>query len=258
MKKTVFFLFIVFTAITINAQSLDSLISLNDKLTDEFKFAEAEKAIMLADSLHPGEWEVKWRASRALVYKGQQMQAKEDFDEEAVITVYNKALEYANFAEALDPGKSQSYLRRAIVNGRIALFKGVFSVGDVVNKIRDDVDSALAKGNGGIRVQAPTHYVKARTHAKISEKWAPARSVLGLGWADIDTALAEYPKAIKLDPEYMMYRVDYAKALMREDYWEEAKVQLEAAKKCPVRDYEDPARLKEIEELMKEVNEELN
>jgi len=93
---------------------------------------------------------------------------------------------YADQAVKYGPNQSITYLRRAIANGRVALFKGVFSVGGVVNSVKSDCEKAISLNNGGNYTQALAHYVFARTHAKISEKWAPARSVLGLGWADND------------------------------------------------------------------------
>ena len=60
--------------------------------------------------------------------------------------------------------------RRAIVEGRIALFEGVFSAIGLVNDVRDDSERAIQLDNGGNYVQALSHYVLGRAHAKVCEK----------------------------------------------------------------------------------------
>ena len=97
----------------------------------------------------------------------------------------------------------------------------------------------------------------ALTHAKVSTKWAPARSVLGLGWAELEIALKEYKKAEELKPNFVMIYVDYAKALMRDDQYELAKEKLEKALAAPIIDEDDEARKAEAKELLIEVKEEL-
>ena len=93
---------------------------------------------------------------------------------------------------------------------------------------------------------------------KISDKWAPARSVLGLGWANYDSAIVHFKKAVQLFPNFIMIYVDYAKARMEKDKWEEAKELLEKALNTPIKDEDDKERLAEAKELLKEVNSELD
>ncbi|MDR3611285.1 MAG: tetratricopeptide repeat protein, partial [Ignavibacteriaceae bacterium] len=138
-------------------------------------------------------------------------------------------------------------------NGRIALFKGVFTVGGVVNSIKKDCEKAIALNNGGSYVQGLAHYVLARTNAKISEKWAPARAVLGLGWADNETAIKEYKTAISLYPNFRMFYVDYARSLIREDQYREAKEVLNKSLASPKQEEDDDARVGEAKQLLNEI-----
>lgn len=241
----------------IAAQELDTLLAEGDRYYKEFNNEKALEIYKKADVKYPDNWRVLWRISRAHVDIGEHMPATTDEQQEAQIERYNLAYEYADRAVQLAPDQSLPYLRRAIASGRVALFKGVFSVADVVNSVRDDCEKAIALDNGGPDNQAVAQYVLARTHAKISEKWAPARAVLGLGWADLDSALVHYKKAIELKPNFVMFYVDYAKALMRDDDYEEAKINLENAIKSPIEDEDDPKKIEEARELLKEVNEEL-
>jgi len=234
------------------AQDLESYLAKADSLSDAFKFNEAVTVLKKANQKFPNNWKVLWRLSRENIYIGNA--TKDDDKREAI---YEKAFALADQAVKAGPNQSVTYLRRAIANGKIALSKGVFSVGGIVNAARADLKKAIQLGNGGNYVQAVAHYVLGRTHAKVSEKWKPARSVLGLGWADLDIALKEYQKAIDLYPNFVMFYVDYAKAEMRNDNYEKAKQLLEKALVIPNKDVDDPKLKEEAKKLLKEVNEEL-
>ncbi len=258
MKSGMISIFILFFAfVSLQAQTVEELISEGDAAYKMFDNQGALKIFEKADSLFPDNWEVKWRLSRTLVDIGEHMPSETSDDEEAQIKVYERALALAEKAVALNDKESVNYLRRAIANGKIALFKGVFSVAGVVNKVKADCEKSIQLNTGGNEVQGTTHYVFARTHSKISEKWAPARSVIGLGWADWEVAIKEFQIALELRPEFMMVYLDYAKALMREDLFKEALNQLEKGLKCPHIDEDDSARVEEIKTLIAEVKEEL-
>lgn len=250
-------LFILFSVSTYS-QTLQELLEQGDKFYEQFNNEKALEVYKKADKMYPTNWDVIWRMSRAYVDIGEHMPNSTDKQEEEQIKTYEKALALADSAVKLDPKKSLSYLRRAIANGRIALFKGVFSVAGVVNKTRDDLYKAIKLNNGGDEIQAIANYVLARTHGKVSEKWSVARAALGLGWADVDSAWIYYDKALKLDDKLMMIYVDQAKLLIDNDKYEKAKTQLEKALKCPIRDEDDKMRMDEVKELLKEVNEELD
>lgn len=256
MKRTVLILsallFIAFTVQTKADNGVEKYLAKADSLNKLFEYENAFKVLEEADKQYPDNWEILWRMSREAVYIGNFMD-----DDEAREAQYVKAYNYADKAVNLAPDKSITYLRRAIANGKIALFKGVFSVGDLVNSVKKDLEKAIQLGNGGNYVQAIAHYVLARTHAKVSEKWKPARSVLGLGWADLDIALKEYAIAEKLYPGFAMIHLDYAKALMRDEQYQKAKTELEKVLAAKILDKEDPERKAEAKKLLKEVNEEL-
>ena len=74
---------------------------------------------------------------------GEHMSTSTDEEEDAQFAKYELALEYADKAVSLAPDQSVTYLRRAIANGRIALFQGVFSVAGVVEEVRLDCEKAI-------------------------------------------------------------------------------------------------------------------
>jgi tetratricopeptide (TPR) repeat protein len=252
LSKVTFVLFLMFCSV-ISAQQADALIKEGDKLNDAFNNQGALDKYLQADKVSPKNWDILWRISRQYVNIGTHMPESTSEQKDAQLEVFQKALSYAEMSVKLGPDKSITYLRRAIVNGRIALTKGVFSVGSVVNSVKNDCEKAIKLGNGGNYVQGLAHYVLGRTHAKISEKWAPARAVLGLGWADNEIALKEFKTSVTLYPNFRMFYVDYAKSLMREDNYSAARDLLNKCIASSVQEEDDEKRLVEAKQLLSEI-----
>ncbi len=235
-------------------QKLEELLKQGDDYLDvSFDNQKALDVFQKADKQFPNNWEVNWRLSRVYVYIAERMPESNSAQKDAQLVVYQKAFDYADKSVKLASDKSITYVRRAIANGRIALFKGVFSVAGVVNAVKTDCEKAIGLGNGGNYVQALAHYVLARTNDKVSEKWKPARSILGLGWADIDKAFSEYNIAINLYPNFRMFYLDYAKALIKEDEYAKAKEMLRKVIESPKRDENDDSQLSEAKNLLEQI-----
>lgn len=184
------------------------------------------------------------------------MPTSTDEQENAQLAVFQKALEYADQASKQKPDQAAGFLHRAIANGKIALFKGIFTVAGVVNSVRADVEKAIQLGNGGNFIQGVAHYVLGRTHAKTSGKWKPARAILGLGWADNEIALTEYKKAIEIYPGYIMFYVDYANSLIREDDFKTAREMLNKALTCQFQHQDDEKRITEAKQILIDIKDE--
>ncbi len=245
-------LFVLFSSVLL-AQKADDLVKEGDKLKDSFNNQGALDDYLKADKLAPNNWEILWRISRSYVDIGAHMPEATSDQKDKQLAVYQKGLSFADQAVKCGSNQSITYVRRAVANGRIALFKGVFSVGGVVNSVKSDCEKAIQLNNGGNYTQALAHYILARTHAKISEKWAPARAVIGLGWADNEIALTEYKKAVSIFPNYRMFYLDYARSLVREDKYSEAKDALNKCISSSVQDEDDTARLTEARQILNEI-----
>jgi len=255
LSKTLFMFFIVLLLPVANIyfQPINQLIDEGDKYYKQFNNEKALEVFKKAEKTDPNNFEIFWRISRSLVEIAEKMPESTGEQKDAQLATFKKGLEYADKAVNKDPGNSIGYLRRAIANGRIALYKGIFSVAGVVNSVRDDAEKAIQLNNGGNFVQGVAHYVLARTHAKTSEKWKPARSILGLGWADNDVALEEYRKAISLYSGYLMFYVDYAISLNRVDDYKTAREMLNKAFNCQKQHQDDDNRLAEAKNIMSEI-----
>jgi tetratricopeptide (TPR) repeat protein len=235
-------------------QSLDELLKKGDNYLDvDFNNQKALEIFQNADNKFPNNWEVFWRLSRTNVYIAEKMPDNTSGLKDAQLAVYQLAYDYANKSVKLAPDKSITYLRRAVANGRIALFKGVFSVAGVVNAVKADCEKAISLGNGGNYTQGLAHYVLARTNDQVSEKWAPARAVIGLGWANMDNAIKEYETAVKLYPNFRMFYLDFAKAYIKEDEYIKAKEMLKKVLESPKREENDDEALAEAKNLSEKI-----
>jgi tetratricopeptide (TPR) repeat protein len=260
MKISTFFLALLFSFVlngSLFSQTVEDLIQEGDKYNTEFNHQKSLETYQKADNLSPANWDILWRISRALVDIANKMPEGTDEQKEAKFNKYKKSFAYADSAVRLAPDQSVTYVRRAIVNGRIALFEGVFSAIGTVNDVKEDCERAIQLNNGGNYVQALSHYVLGRTHAKVCEKSYLLRLPLGLGWGDMEVAIREFQNAIKLKPNYRMFYLDLAKAYIEEDEYELAKENLLLVEKAPFVLEDDEEYLKEAKQLLKEVNEEL-
>ncbi len=248
------FLFLLIITGASLAQTAEALIKEGDKYTEEFNNQKALESYLKADKISPDNWQILWRISRAYVNIAVHMPVTNGDEEDAQLAVYEKSLGYIDRAVKLAKDKSIVYVRRAVVNGRIALFKGVFTVGGVVNQVRDDCKKAIKLNNGDTYTMALAHYILGRTHAKVSEKWAPARAILGLGWADKDSALVHLKKAVDMYPDFRMFYLELGKAYLEDDDYDKAKYYLNKVIETPKKEQDDDQVLAEAKQLLNDLN----
>ena len=231
------------------AQSVEDIIKEADKLVTEFQHNKALELLLKADKQFPNNWQIKWRISRAYVDVGEHLPDKTDKEKEEQFEYYKKSFDFADQSVKLSPSESITYVRRAIANGRIALFQGVFSAIGTVKDVKSDCERAIQLGNGGNYVQALAHYVLGRTHLKVCEKSYLVRLPLGLGWGDTGKALQLLETANKLYPNFRMFMLELAKAYIEEDQPEKAKETLKKLEKAPFQDEDDDIVLAEAKKL---------
>ncbi len=211
--------------VVVTAQTAAEATALSDSLADvAFQNKPALEVLSAADTKYPGTYDILWRLSRTYSDMGAAINAVSDEQKNQQLELYEKSLAYANQAIAANPAGSMGYTRRAIANGRIALFKGIWESIDLVKKVKGDCEKAMELDKDN----SLAFYIYARTHAKVSEKPKLFRWPLGLGWANIDKAIKNFEISIALRPNYIMYRLDAAKAYIEEDEYEKARAHLMA------------------------------
>jgi tetratricopeptide (TPR) repeat protein len=178
---------------------------------------------------YPDNVEVLWRISRGLADSAQIVIPDPDGKDPKKLELYEHSLEYADKAVAADPTHSLAQTRRAIAMGQIALYKGIWDSLDLVKQTRDAVEKAIELDPQN----SIAHYVYARTHAAVSERPKLIRVPLGLGWANLDRAIEHFTIAMDLYPEFIMIRLDAARAYLRKKDKQRARDLLESIEDLP-------------------------
>jgi len=229
---------------------IQAQIALGDSFsTQTFENQKALDAFMKAYDADPNNYEILWRISRTYVDIGEHFPAGTDEEKQKVLETYQKALDFAELAVKANPNGTMGYTRRAIANGRVALFKGVWDSIDLVKQVKADCEKAIALDGSN----AGAYYVLGRTNAKLCEKPKIIRWPLGLGWANYDDARASYEKAIAIRPTFIMYRLDAARTYVELDQYDKAKEQLTRIASLPTEDEDDNQFRKEAKELLEKI-----
>lgn len=270
-KNQIILLIFYFCAIPILGQSVNSYLAKGDSLANlSYDYNTALEYYYLALEIDPNNSTILNKISKTTVLVGDYLYSSlKDVEDEfkfgnelnqetldsnevkgAQLDNYEKALEIAEKSIKVDPQNAEGYVRRAIANARKAMTQGIFKVASIVNKVKEDLEFAILLGTGGIEVQAVAHYVLAKTHDEVSKKWKPARAVIGLGWGDIEIALQQYAKALRLKSDVIMFNLDFAKALIEEDQADMAIALLEKVEYCKIIEPEDTKRIKEARQLL--------
>jgi tetratricopeptide (TPR) repeat protein len=238
----------------LRAQDVKSLLAEGDRLVEQkFDNRKGLELYQKAETLEPKNYAVLWRMSRAYVDIAEHLPAATDKQKDEQLAMYSKALDYANRTIQASPGNMMGYLRRAIANGRVALFKGIFSVIGLVKDVKADVEKAISLNNENKQALAVAHFVLGRTHAKVCEKGYMLRLPLGLGWGDRDVATKEFDQAIAINPSYIMFRLEAARNLIEEDEYQKAREHLLKIASLPVQDEDDEQCKKDAIALLKEI-----
>lgn len=235
------------------SQSFEEIVKEADKHVSEFNNQMALDILLDAEKEYPDNYEILWRISRSYVDVAEHLPDNTSAQKDAQEELFRKALEYADRSVKLAPEQSITYVRRAIANGKIALFEGVFSAIGTVKDVKADCEKAIQIGNGGNYVQALAHYVLGRTHMKVCEKAYLVRLPLGLGWGDMDDSIRYLETAVKLRPNFRMFYLDLAKAYLEEDEEDKARDTLLKIEKAPVADEDDDKVLAESKQLLEQL-----
>lgn len=235
---------VMFIASTAAAQSSDPgrqehvsvLISEGEEFaTKVFDNGKALDKFEEAYNLAPTNYEVLWLLSRTYVDIGEHLPTKTDSEKEEQLRWYEKALVFAEKAVAVNPTGSMGLTRRAIANGRIALFRGVWESLDLVKRVREDAEKAIQLDP----TNNAAYYLLGRTHAKVSERPKFVRWPLGLSWASYEEAVKCYEKAIALRPDFIMYHLDAARAYVELRDFAQARHHLDAIATLSKQDEDD-------------------
>ncbi|MBI2430246.1 MAG: hypothetical protein HYV29_15895 [Ignavibacteriales bacterium] len=241
---------LLFITASLSAQTVSDLVAQSDDLSMVvFDRQGSFEKLQQAEKLEPDNFDILWRISRSYVDIGEHLPNTTDAEKEKQLEYYQKALDYAERAVKAKPDAFEGYIRRAIANGRVALFKGVWSAIDFVKQVKADCEKAISLSPN----DPLPYYILGRTHAKLCEKPKMIRWPLGLGWANMEDAIKNYEKALSLRGNFIMYRLDAARAYIEEDEEEKAKEYLIAISAYPKQDEDDDQYRKDAKDLLEKL-----
>ncbi|MEN9817091.1 MAG: hypothetical protein RLZ32_971 [Gemmatimonadota bacterium] len=195
----------------------------------------------------PRDFGVLWRLSRVRVLQGDVAPAQS----KAQDRLYREALELAERSIAADPAAPDGYLRRAAAAGKVALFSGVLDAADFVTQAREDAEKVIGMRGAPAATLASAHYILGRTHLKLTETPRPLRMPLGLGFGNLADALANLRRATELRPGFVMFELEYGRALAAHDRIAEARARLQGIAALAEQELGDDARKREAAELLR-------
>lgn len=230
--------------------AVSELVASGDELVSkEFSNQKALQKYLEALVIEPNNVEILWRIGRAYVDIGEHLPTRTDEEKHLQLQTYERSAEFAERAVRANGQSSMAYTRRAIANGRVALFRGVWESLDLVKKVKADLEKALELNPAN----DVAHYVLGRTHAKVSERPRLFRWPLGLSWANLDDAIRHYELAIKIKPGFIMYHLDLARVYIENDSVEKARTHLTLISTLPTQDEDDDQFRKEAKELIEKI-----
>ncbi len=240
-------LFVCGSITTALAQDVKATCAKVDDLLEDGKVGEARKALDAVYNAGVKDYEWLWRSSRVTL-----LQADLEGDNTKKEGMYYEAKRLADEAIKLNGSGMMGYVRRAAAAGKVALTKGILGAAEQVKAAKEDAEKAISLNNSNPQGLAAAHYILGRTHLKLSETAKAKRMMVGLGWGNVDDALKHLKKALDLRSDFIMYNLEYAKALAANNQFAEAKQYAQKAAGGKESESGDGARKGEANGLLKE------
>ncbi|MBM4179436.1 MAG: hypothetical protein FJ211_08910 [Ignavibacteria bacterium] len=177
----------------------------------------------------------------------------QESQDEKKLAMYNKAYDFANKAIANNSQSMGGYVYRAAANGKIALFKGIFSVASVVNAVRADATKAIQLNNETSERLAAACYILGRAHLNLVKKPKLFRLPLGLGWGNVEEASTYLKRARQLRPNFVMFELEYARCLAEMDMEKDAIGVAQKISSLANKEPGDQQRKQEAQQLIKDL-----
>ncbi|HYV93976.1 MAG TPA: tetratricopeptide repeat protein [Chitinophagales bacterium] len=248
-----FFSLILFLILSgfVGAQStqVSTLIAEAKSLDASAREEESLQKFLQVLHLDPGNYEATWNASFLYARIGNRLK-----DTEKKKQYFITAKQYADKALLLNPNDAESNYVMAVAMGRIAL----------ISPTKEKVAASREiKKYAGLAIQFnPNHagawYVLGKWNYEVANlNWAEkaAANLLfgGIPEGSLDEAIRDYLKAIKFNPDYILYYYDLAKALEQKEYYDEEIRVLNQALTLKPKTEDDPSILIKCKELLDEV-----
>jgi len=184
-----------------------------------------------------GDWVLAARA--ASFYAMYQAEGKKEKN-----AWFSKAEAAAKRAIEEDPENPEAYFELARALGRLAQYRGILESISLASAVKENLDKALKLDPN----YASAMVALALWHLELSQK--------GVGWlygASSGRVIPLFKKAIELEPDRIIHRYEFARALLRLGKKQEAIEQLVIALSLPPQEARDEYVLEEAKKLLKEL-----
>ncbi len=187
--------------------------------------------------------EVLWKLGRSYVDVGEDMQDAIPKDaskkeKKAPLQYYETAKGYLEQSISIKEDEADAHFELARASGRIALFKGIWSVSGLVKAAKREIERTLELDP---EYDGAWHFL-GRWHRNVAQKSILIRKPLGLGSANKDEGIECFKKAIELAPDILNHHFELGKSYIDKKKWDEAKSELEIALTCEDDDRKNPKR----------------
>ena len=200
-----------------------------DRLYAEGKASDARNDYLAVLTAHPGDFATLCRLARV------ESELSEDAKGDEQRALSAAAVDHARAAIKAAPDSADGHAWLAASLGRQALREGPKTRLALSREVKSEVDRALAIDPALARA----YHVRAMWNRKIASLNTLERAVAGtvLGGvppgASMDNAVADFRKAVELEPAYVNHRLELGRTYVQLKSWSAARVELEKAVSLP-------------------------
>lgn len=243
-------LFVIHSAAIAQSSSVEEW---NEEAKEKFDSGDEPEALELYERVleqDPENFDALWNAS--LLYARAGFRLEDESEQEQK---YNKALELAEKAVEHHPDEGYSHYAYAVAKGRMTDVMGTRDRIRAAHEIRDVIEKAA----GLIPDYAPVWHFWGVWHRDVANvgrtERIAARFISG-GIPDASNEKAEeyLLKAVDLDDNHILIRLDLARYYLEVGEDEKAKEVLEKIVEMEPRTMDDPRKLEEARELLDDLN----
>ncbi|MCP4632257.1 MAG: hypothetical protein GY855_04970 [candidate division Zixibacteria bacterium] len=214
-----------------------------DSLFDVFQYDEAAEIYRDLISVDSSDSDLLLKFGECLIYFA------ELEPEENQLVIYEEAGIVLKKSAKMESNNAEVHFQIAKNQGRIALFKGIWSSIGLAKEVKREAETALEIN--------PEHdgalHILGRWHREASNKSKIIRTPLGLGAANKEDAIKFLEQAVTLKPDYINHHLELGKTYMAVKRYPEARHQFYTVTSFqPVRPIEKKY-IKEAKELLAEL-----
>lgn len=212
--------------------------------------AGAQSLSAAQSQLDAGNWQAATKAAAALGTSEGYTLAAQATTLGASITggnraQYEQAQAYAKKAISLDTNNAEAYFELARAQGRLAQSAGILQSLGLAGDMKKNLQKAI-----GLKPNLAGAYVALGLwNAELNAKGGAARAATG---AKADQVVPNFNKAITLEPNRIVHRLEYARALLllSKDNKAQAILQLNKAVSLPAKTFWDKRDQQEAQQLL--------